>query len=54
LVAFEAGANEIEKSWEQQTKDLRDRVENYDANTINENIRKAEELKQIVEDIPLV
>jgi hypothetical protein len=54
LVAFEAGANEIEKSWEQQTKDLHDRVENYDVNTINENIRKAEVLKQIVEGIPLM
>ena len=53
LIAFEAGANEIERSWEEQTKDLHDRVANYDADLIKDNIRKAEEMKQIVVDIPL-
>ena len=54
LIAFNAGANEIEKSWEAQTQDLYYRVSNYDVNRINESIKLAEEFKQIIENIPLV
>lgn len=53
IKAFNAGADEIEKSWNEQLENLRRNIENYDSVEINARKRRATELKKVIEEIPI-
>ena len=51
--AFEIAANKMESEWQMHIKDLRDTLNNYDAEELEEHIRKAEEIKAFFVNVPL-
>jgi hypothetical protein len=53
IKAFNAGADEIEKSWNEQLENLRRNIETYDTVEINARKRRATELKKVIEEIPI-
>ena len=53
IKAFNAGADKIEQSWNEQLETLRKNIENYDSVEINARKRRATELKKVFEEIPI-
>lgn len=50
--AFEAASDTMESSWSGYLKDMRDKLNNYDIDQLNDCIRKGKEVKYFFENIP--